>query len=86
MASLLLRERTDERQEPFKPVPIEEIFANAVISVVDTAEDGQGKSFEVTRGLMRNSSIEWAPKGFLSVSPSAEKQTTSWGQLKQSEK
>lgn len=75
-----------ERQEPFKPVPIEEIFANAAISVVDTAGGGQGKSFEVTRGLMRNSSIEWAPKGFLSVSPSAEKQTTLWSKLKQSEK
>ena len=75
-----------ERQEPFKPIPIEEIFANAAISIVDTAGGGQGKSFEGTKGLMRDSSIEWAPKGFLSVSPSTEKQTTLWGRLKQIDK
>ena len=75
-----------ERPEPFKPVLVDQIFANAVISIVDTAEGGQGKSFEVTRGLMRNSSIEWAPKGFLSVSPSAEKQITIWSKLKQTNK
>ena len=75
-----------ERQEPFKPVPVDQIFANAVISVVDTTGNGQGKSFEVTRGLVRTSSIEWAPKGFFSVSPSAEKQKTLWGRLKQTDK
>ena len=37
--------------EPFKRVLIEEIFANAVISIVDTAEGGQGKSFEVTKRI-----------------------------------
>ena len=45
---------------------------NAVISIVDTGEGGRGKSFEVTRALMRTSSIEGAPKGFRPVSPSAE--------------
>ena len=68
------------------PVPINRIFANSVISVVDTTKGGRGESFETTRGLVFNSSIEWAPKGFLSVDLSREKQMTFWGRLKQSEK
>ena len=73
-------------EEPFKPVPIEQIFANAVISVVDTAGGGHGKSFEATRGLVSGPFIEWAPKRFLSVAPNPEKRMTFWGRLKQSEK
>lgn len=65
-------------------IPAEDIFANSVISVVNTADIGGDEPLEATRKLV-GSDIQWVPDGFLSVSPSAEKQTTLWGKLKQPE-
>ena len=65
------------------PVPADEFFANSVICIANTAEGNGGKPIEATRGLVSNAAIEWVPTEFLSVSPSAEKQTTLWGRLKQ---
>ncbi len=62
----------------------EEFFANSVICIANTADRGGGEPIEATRRLV--ASLKWAPEGFLSVSPSAEKQTTLWSKLKQSEK
>ena len=52
------------------------------ISVVDAVDGGRGRPIESTSGSMPHS-ISWAPDGFFDVSPSAEKQTTVWGKLKQ---
>ncbi len=65
-------------------IPAEGIFANSVISVVNTADIGSDKPLEATRKLV-GSDIQWVPDSFLSVSPSAEKQMTLWGKLKQPE-
>lgn len=62
----------------------EEFFRNSVICIANTADDGGGEPIEATRRLVDG--LKWVPEGFLSVSPSAEKQTTVWGKLKQSEK
>ena len=62
----------------------EDIFANSVICVVNTADIGSGEPLEATRKLVAGS-LAWVPDGFLSVSPSVEKQTTLWGKLKQAE-
>ena len=67
-------------------IPRAEFFANSVICVVDTADVGGGEPLESTRRLVYGSGLEWVPDGFLSVSPSSEKQTTLWGRLKQIEK
>lgn len=56
-----------------------------VVCVVNPTAGG-GKPIEATRGLVSSASIDWVPEGFLSVSPSAGKQTTLWGKLKQTEK
>ena len=44
-----------------------------------------GESRRITKHEAKDEEPEWVPEGFLSVSPSAEKQTTLWGKLKQSE-
>ena len=64
--------------------PIDQIFANGVIGVVDIAEGGRGKPIESTKGMPKRS-LRWVPEEFFSVSPSTEKQTTLWGRLKQME-
>ena len=64
----------------------EDVFGKSVICVVNTADVGGREPLEPTRELVSGSSIRWVPEGFLSVSPSAEKQTTLWGQLKQTGK
>lgn len=69
-----------------KRVPAEELFADSVICIANTADGEGGKPIEATRKLVYGSTVEWVPEGFLSVSPSEEKQTTLWGKLKQSEK
>ena len=74
-----------ERPAGLGPVPVDQIYAKAVIHVIDTAKGGDEKSIKATKGLLSNSSIEWVPEGFFSVSPSTEKQTTLWGRLKQAE-
>lgn len=62
----------------------ENIFDNSVICVVNTTDVGSEESIEATRRLV--ASLEWVPKGFLSVSPNGEKQMTLWGKLKQTNK
>ena len=62
----------------------EEFFANSVICVANIADVAGGEPIEATRRLVSDGP-EWVPSGFLSVSPSAEKQITLWGALKQSE-
>ena len=56
---------------------------NADIYVIDAMGNGRGKS--LVKGGGKDLSPAWVPEGFLSVSPSAEKQTTLWGRLKESE-
>ena len=63
-------------------VPVNEVFANSVICVANTATSGGGKPLEATRELVPGH-LDWVPGGFLSVSPGAEKQMTLWGSLKQ---
>lgn len=67
-----------------KLVLAENIFANSVICVVNTADVGSEEPIETTRRLVAD--FGWVPSGFLPVSPSAEKQTTLWGRLKQIDK
>ena len=67
-------------------VPAEELFADSVICIANTADGDGGEPIEATRGLVSGSAFEWVPEGFLSVSPSTEKQTTLWGKLKQTNK
>ena len=57
-------------------------FGLPIIYVIDTTGDGLAELLESTRRLDAYS-LGWAPEGFLSVSPTAEKQTTLWGRLKQ---
>lgn len=68
------------------PIPVAEFFAKSVICLANTADGGGGKPLEETRGLVGGGGLEWVPDGFLSVSPSAEKLMTLWGELKQTEK
>ena len=56
---------------------------NADIYVIDAMGNGRGKPLIEDGG--RDLYPAWVPEGFLSVSPSAEKQLTFWGRLKQSE-
>ena len=51
------------------------------IYVIDAEGNGRGKP--LVKGARQDLSSTWAPERFLSVSPSAEKQTTLWGRLKQ---
>ena len=55
------------------------------ISIVDATDGGRGRPVESTIGWMAHS-LDWVPSGFFDVSPSADKQTTFWGRLKQTEK
>ena len=64
---------------------IAQLFANGVIHIVDTVGGGGGKPIEATKGIGARY-MSWVPTGLLSISPSAEKQMTLWGKLKQSEK
>ena len=60
-------------------------FANGIVRIVNTAADGQDEPIEATKG-MGAQYMSWVPTGLLSVSPTAEKQTTLWSKLKKSEK
>ena len=62
-----------------------DILGDLVIGVVNTIDNKPGGVLEATRGL-EPSHLDWAPPGFLSVSPSTEKQTTLWGRLKKTNK
>ena len=65
--------------------PINQIFANSVISVVDAAGSGRSELIEATKGLGARY-LSWLPEAFFSVSPSAEKRMTFWGGLKKTGK
>ena len=69
-----------------KRVPAEELFADSAICIAKTAGGGGGEPIEATRGLVSGGGLEWVPDGFLSASPSTEKQTTLWSKLKQTNK
>jgi len=71
-------------QIPVGGGPVDQIMTNGVVSVVNTINGADGQPIEATRGLPKQS-LQWVPKQLLSVSPSAEKQITFWGKLKQSE-
>ena len=63
-------------------------FFSFDIYVIDAMGNGRGMPLVTDAGVKdtgRNLSPAWVPEGFLSVSPSAEKQTTLWGKLKQME-
>ena len=66
-------------------IPADELFGNSVICIAKTDDVGGGEPIEVPGGLVPGH-LEWMPQEFLSVSPSAEKQITLWGALKQTEK
>ena len=57
------------------------LWQTADIYVIDAAGNGRGKP--LVTGARQNLSPAWVPEGFLSVSPSIEKQTTVWGRLKE---
>ena len=54
-----------------------------VICVISPEGQNDAHQLKATRGLSSNP--VWVPETFFAVSPSAEKQTTLWGKLKQSE-
>ena len=63
---------------------IAQLFAKGVVHIVDTVGGGGGKPIEATKGMGARY-LNWVPTASLPVSPSAEKQATLWGKLKQSE-
>lgn len=75
---------------PLKPILLPKDFADPVIYIVNTVDGAGGKPIkatkELTKGFMFGTSLAWVPEGFFSVSPSAEKRTTLWGELKQTDK
>ena len=60
---------------------LREIPGGSTLWILNTTGNEGGKPLENTRGLAP-SYLDWMPEGFLSVSPSVEKQTTTWGRLK----
>ena len=62
---------------------LEQAPGNTDIYVIDAMGNGRGKP--LVKGGGRDLSPAWVPDGFLSVSPTAEKQTILWGRLKQME-
>ena len=57
---------------------------NVDVNIYLVSVDG-GKPRKITKHVGKDRDPAWVPEGFLSVSPSAEKRTTPWGRLKQSE-
>ena len=68
--------------KPGERVPINEVFGDSAIHLVK-ATGKSGETIEVANGFSLGLDPEWVPDGFLSVSPSIEKQNTLWGKLKQ---
>ena len=71
-----------KRPPPGVALPIDQIYSKCTIYVVNTIGKA-GEPREIVNGLPLQPMPAWAPEGFLAVSPSAEKQTTLWGRLKQ---
>ena len=57
------------------------LWRTADIYVIDA--EGNRRGTPLITGARQDLSPAWVPEGFLSISPSAEKQTTLWGKLKQ---
>lgn len=57
------------------------LWQTADIYIIDAEGNGRGRP--LVEGARQDLSPAWVPEGFLSVSPSARKQTTLWGRLKQ---
>ena len=70
------------RLAPGERVPIAEAFGDSAIYLVKSIGEVT-EPIEVANGLSIGVDPEWVPEGFLSVSPSTEKQNTLWGKLKQ---
>ena len=71
------------RPGPGEALPVDEIFGGSAIHLVRAA--GKiNEPIEVVNGVSLDLDPAWVPEAFLPVSPSAEKQTTLWGRLKQS--
>ena len=70
--------------EQGRPIPVDAVFANSVICIANTDDVGGGEPIEMPRELVPGH-LDWVPEEFLSVAPSAEKQITLWGRLKQME-
>ena len=62
-----------------------EVEHKTFLYVVDAAGEERAESIRLTTHLSTNISPAWVPESFFSVSPSAEKMTTLWGELKQHE-
>lgn len=67
---------------PGERLPINEVFGDSAIHLVK-AIGGLNEPIEIANELSLNLYPEWVPEAFLPVSPSAERQTTLWGRLKQ---
>lgn len=57
---------------------------DGVICITNAVDGGMGKPLLETEGVAIDLSPTWVPETFFAVSPSAEKQVTFWGRLKQS--
>lgn len=55
---------------------------NVDVNIYTVSVEG-GEPRQITKHAGKDRYPAWVPEGFLSVSPSAEKQTTLWGRLKQ---
>ena len=67
---------------PGERLPVDEVFGDSAIHLVKAAGK-VGAPIEVANGVSLFLDPAWVPNGFLSVSPSTEKQTTLWSRLKQ---
>ena len=70
---------------PGERLRVDKIFGDSAIHLVK-ATDRLSEPIEVANELSLDLYPAWVPEAFLSVSPSAEKQTTLWGRLKQQSK
>ena len=64
----------------------DDLFRDSVLCLIDVEGGTPGKPLEATRGLIFDHAPEWMSEAFFSISPSAELQTTLWGELKQTAK
>ena len=59
------------------------IFGDSTIYVIDTKGNDDGKPLEATSGLSSDHVPVWTSENFFPVSPDVNKQTLTWGKLKQ---
>lgn len=59
------------------------IFSNSTIYIVDSKGNDNGKPLEETKGLSNDHVPVWTSLHFFSVAPDENKQTVTWGKLKQ---